>query len=366
MSENKVQYKGKWSTSIQNDLIRAKDLSYPARFLWILLRSYASPDSPCPFPRFETLAYFMGNFRKDRESGELLRKDMDVDALRKYRQELIDKGYREMERRRSEEKHKEGSWASNIYTLLDGPPHRENPGLVKTVAGKSPGPVNPHTKSTHTLKEEPETVKTARSALPSSSNTASSTRAVGATKVAPAGLVGRALRAVGSVGMTEDEDTTQEESSPEVREENTYQEEAEAPEAQEENREPLTSKKKAAAFVSQWKKWYKIAHGKTASIIPREIELVEEYFDLNEGRTPLQLIMLAVGAWMVKPADLSLLASGVDPYWHCHHKSKKIASFINHIPEIEEQIMPSGWDATDSQVETIMNLAKKRFKLETA
>ena len=44
-----------------------------------------------------------------------------------------------------------------------------------------------------------------------------------------------------------------------------------------------------------------------------------------------------------------------------------IASFaINHIPEIEEQIMPSGWDATDSQVETIMNLAKKRFKLETA
>jgi hypothetical protein len=355
MSENKIQYRGSWSTAVPNDLIRAKDLSYPARFLWILLRSYASPDSPCPFPKFETLAYFMANFRKDPKSGQIVRKGMDELILRKYRQELVDKGFLIVERRRNGH----NVWESNIYTLLDGhpEPHRNNSKVEESLAGEIPARKNSRTKSTHILKEVPQPGRDT-----SSSNNASSTRAARAAGKAPAGLVGRALRAAGSIGLTEDEDTYQEESSPEVRQEETYQEEETATAVG----ETLTSKKKATAFTDQWKKWYRIVHQTPASIIPREVELVEEYFSLNEDRTPLQLIMLAVGAWMVKPADQSILPSGVDPYWHCHHKSRKIASFVNHIPEIEEQIMPSGWDASDEQMETIMNLAKKRFKLQTA
>lgn len=356
MSENKVRYGGrKWSTSIQNEFIREPNLSYPARFLYILLMSYASPDSPCPFPRFETLAYFMGSFRKDRESGELVRKDMDEDALRKYRQELIDKGYLEMERRRSFEKHKEGSWTSNIYTLLDGPPHPENPGLGKSGAGKNPGPENPHTKSTHIVKEVPNPGRATNN-----NKFASATRASSASRKAPSGLIGRAMRAVGSVGMVEDEDTTQvEEGSPEVRQEETSQEEHSPQVRQGE----LTSKQKTGAFIQLWKKWFDIVHKTPASIIPREMDLVEAYFDLNEKKTPLQLITLAVGAWMVKPLEKCVLDNGVDPAWHCRHKSKKIATFLKFMPEIEDTLQ---WTGEPEQVQRFMDFAVKRFKLQTA
>jgi hypothetical protein len=99
---NLVAFRGTWAAAIETDFIRNDRLSHGARFLWILLKSYAGPDSPRPFPSTFTL-----------------RKVMQVarETLGKYGAELIAAGYMAKEQRTG----KAGKFSTNLYTLAPQP-----------------------------------------------------------------------------------------------------------------------------------------------------------------------------------------------------------------------------------------------------
>ena len=93
-----LKYSGEWHSSIPaRSILRNAHLSRDARLLWAILQSYASPDSPQPYPSHHTLMKDM-NCRKT--------------ALKKYQSELQEKGFLTAEQPRGH-----GRWLTNVYIL---------------------------------------------------------------------------------------------------------------------------------------------------------------------------------------------------------------------------------------------------------
>jgi len=84
MNESTLRVRGIWNYSISKDFVCDTSLSRHARFLFVVLRSFASPTSPSPFPKVTTLCHLL---------------DVNRDTLAKYMQELVDKGHVEKEQR---------------------------------------------------------------------------------------------------------------------------------------------------------------------------------------------------------------------------------------------------------------------------
>lgn len=91
---------------MDKDFVHDTALSKDARFLWILLASYCSPDSPQPYPSIKTLCRLMG---------------VTKDTLAKYTRELVERGCLMREQRNTN-----GEFRSNTYTLID---HEAKPGM---------------------------------------------------------------------------------------------------------------------------------------------------------------------------------------------------------------------------------------------
>jgi hypothetical protein len=118
-----------WHFSVEKEFVLGQnsDLSGPARFLYIILLSFVSPDSLQPFPGMQLLSNAMGSTEK---------------TVLKYRQELESRGWLSIERTRNP---KTSQFGRNIYNLLDGP----HPVAI----GKKAGMANLPTKSNHKRKE---------------------------------------------------------------------------------------------------------------------------------------------------------------------------------------------------------------------
>jgi hypothetical protein len=93
-----LKYSTEWHGSIPaHSVLRNADLSRDARLLWAVLQSYASPDSPNPYPSHFTLMKNMGCKKT---------------ALKKYMVELQEKGFLNTEQAR-----RSGRWLANVYIL---------------------------------------------------------------------------------------------------------------------------------------------------------------------------------------------------------------------------------------------------------
>jgi hypothetical protein len=335
MPKDTVQFRGKWHTSIDNDMIRNVKLSFQARFLWILLKSYASPSSPVPFPGFETLAYFMSSFRKDKKSGEIESKKMDEDTLRKYRQELIDRNFLIVERVRNGF----AEFENNRYVLLDGSnPHPENPGPEEALAGRSPGRLNTGAKSTHSNKEGTQT-PAARQARCEAPKTRSSNTSPSASAAAAAA---RSLPAATGAGAPDPRQDLK------AGEERVVEEEGldtgSSPES------------KAERFVKEFKEWAKHA-GLSTSITPRDREAVIEYFQDNEEMSVRHLMAIMLCAWQMDPVTAEDEA-GRDRYWYSNKKARRVFTFMKHLTEVQDEL---NWTGTEESIEKSLSAANKRF-----
>ena len=91
----------RWHFTVYKDLIHNTVLSHSARFLWVLLQSYTSKNSPQPFPSIRSLCQIMGTGKN---------------RLYRFMQELQDHGYLEKEQQRVG-----GEFSSNLYALMDEP-----------------------------------------------------------------------------------------------------------------------------------------------------------------------------------------------------------------------------------------------------
>jgi hypothetical protein len=311
MKKDSVQYKGKWHTSVDNEMIRNVELSFPARFLWILLKSYASPSSPVPYPGFETLAHFMSSFRKDRHTKATERKPMDEDTLRKYRQELVDKGFLIVERIRNGF----AEWENNRYILMDGDPHPDFSGLEKSGAGGHPGRCGTGAKEVP-LQEE---VPAKRRGTSSSSSTLPSARATAATKSTP------------SAAQSGD---TPEPPTPDPG-----------------------PRRKTDSFIKLFKYWARQA-GIINTVVPQERDDLQAFFTDNEDTTPEQLFAIQVTAWMMKEGEITPGTEDHEAFWFCRLKSKRIATFIQHLPQIMDELE---WAGGKAQVDAAMAAAHRKY-----
>src|SRR5437879_2244344 len=106
-----IESKKPWSFKVQSQFIqnttsalrkrgnRLRKLSFEARCLYIYLSSFASKNSPVPFPSIYTIRFDTG---------------WGVSTIKKYRRELEEAAL--LSRRQRKEG---GRWSSNLYTLLD-------------------------------------------------------------------------------------------------------------------------------------------------------------------------------------------------------------------------------------------------------
>jgi hypothetical protein len=95
----------------------------------------------------------------------------------------------------------------------------------------------------------------------------------------------------------------------------------------------------AEKFIQEYKTWGKAAR-KTATVVPAERAALQEFFTNNPEVTPRELTALMLCAWLV-PADRKVEGTDFNPFWHCNHKSKRISSFLEWLPKIQEE---TGWN----------------------
>lgn len=76
--KNQIGYLGDWVSSIPNKIIKNNNLTLEARFFWTLVKSFASSNSPVPFPSISYLSKLA---------------NCSTNRVTKYLEELEDKGY---------------------------------------------------------------------------------------------------------------------------------------------------------------------------------------------------------------------------------------------------------------------------------
>jgi hypothetical protein len=115
----------------------------------------------------------------------------------------------------------------------------------------------------------------------------------------------------------------------------------------------------AETFIKNFKEWGKEARI-TATVIPAERTALQEFFTDNPETSARELFALMLCAWIV-PVDLKVEGTDYNPFWHCNQKSRRIASFLEFLPKIQEE---THWTAkmTDKQY----RLAQERFLQQKA
>ena len=91
----------RWHYTVFKDFVQNTKLKHATRFLFILLDSFTSKNSPQPYPRIEYLCTLMG---------------VGKNKLWRCMKELQDNGFLERKQR-----YIEGKFSSNLYTLTDEP-----------------------------------------------------------------------------------------------------------------------------------------------------------------------------------------------------------------------------------------------------
>jgi hypothetical protein len=296
--------KKKWHFSVEKDFICDRTLSPVARMLYLVLMSYASPSSPVPFPGMRTLSTIL---------------QCSEDTIRKYRQELELAKWLVVERRRDGHQ----KWLSNAYILLDGPDDAgaipKKPDMAFSGDGENPTPLKPGIKrGTSTERSEPQ--KQPKAKTNSSSNTGPS----GADAAAAADSTPAATQA----GETP------------------------AP-------PPPSADSKAETFIQEFRHWSEEAK-MSSSVVPRERQAAVEFFSNNQKFTPRELIAIMLSAWIMQQSVTP--GTNHEVFWHCRVKSKRIKTFLDFLPNIQDELE---WSGSEKRIERSYRLAQKQFSLGT-
>ncbi|MCL4550581.1 MAG: helix-turn-helix domain-containing protein [Bacteroidetes bacterium] len=100
MSDDRIIYRGEWQFSILKKFVCNSNLSRNARFLFIVLKSYANDTKKECFPSRELLCQIMNCTQK---------------SLSKYMAELQKKGFLQITRERNED----GEFLHNVYEIIE-------------------------------------------------------------------------------------------------------------------------------------------------------------------------------------------------------------------------------------------------------
>lgn len=224
------------------------------------------------------------------------------DTIRKYRVELEDANWLAVEQRRDGH----SKFLSNAYILLDGPEDAgampKKPDTAFVGIGEKRSPLKPDTKScTITGEEQPnhEVKKNQQQQYRASGDGA------GAVESTPSATQG-----------------------------------------------PRSS---AEHFIQNYKSWGKAARINSTTVVPDERKALQEFFTDNPEISDRELFAIMLCAWRM-PSDRKLEDTEYNPFWHCNHRSKKIASFIKNLSKIQEE---TAWEAklTEKQYQ----LAEQKF-----
>lgn len=281
-------------------------LSFEARALFIYLDSFASKNSPVPYPSMETIRFDTG---------------WGVSTIQKYRRELQNAGYLEL---------RQGTWngrfSSNLYTLI----HSLDPMAAKQSVEKQSTEPQPadlqsadhkSTKRYHSDGRGTSVDSEDRHEVlqpGSSRNTPPSARAAAADESTPS--------------------ATQSGVSP----------------------EPPGPRSKAVKFIQDFRHWGKAARI-PATLIPTEQEALIAFFRDNEEITAQHLGAIMLAAWMMEDKKITPGTETHEAYWHCMRKSKRIKTFLQFLPNIQDELE---WKGDDQQIERVYRCAEKRFKRE--
>lgn len=116
-----LHYSGDWITTVPDSLLHADNISGLSKLLWICIKSFASPKSPCPFPGRSTLSRMLGN--------------VSFRSFTRYKKELIDAGWLKAKQETGDKQ----KFGKIIYTIVS----RVNDDNKSPVA-KSPVAKKPH------------------------------------------------------------------------------------------------------------------------------------------------------------------------------------------------------------------------------
>lgn len=320
--------KKKWHFTVEKDFILDTRLSPMARMLYMLLTSYASEDSPMPFPGMKLMARVL---------------DCTEDTVRKYRQELERKQWLEVEHRRDGH----NKFIRNAYILLDGPEEHptlyaesalgtnptqnvgampKKPGMEKSRTGKKPDRLKPGNKSTQSEKSVPG--QQDRHEVPKASRRST---------VSPSAEPFAAASA---------EDAPSEQSG------------AAAPgtpagDADAASKQPSPASK--AQFLIQGYKRYGTAAGIPTAVTPRDRQALETFFEDNPEISSRHLLAIMIYAWTRTPQAGE---DGTEPYWYCLNKSRRIGTCMKFLTEIQDELE---WKGDEEWVEDVFQKAERRF-----
>lgn len=292
MSDTLQSKKKRWHFSVEKDFVCNSRLSPMARMLYLVLMSYASPSSPVPFPGMRTLSTIL---------------QCSDDTIRKYRVELENEQWLEVEQRRDGHQ----KFLSNAYVLLDGPDDAgampKKPDTAFSGIGENRRPLKPDTKrGTSTGEEQP-------------------------TKREAENQEQQQYRASGD-GAPAAESTPSATHGP---------------------------RSSAESFIKNFKQWGRAA-SITATVIPDERKALQEFFTDNPEISDRELFALMLCTWMV-PVKQTVGETDYNPFWHCNHKGKRIASFLEFLPKLQEE---TNWKPR--MVEKQYQLAQQKFLQQAA
>lgn len=268
MSKDVLRVRGsKWHYSISKEFVCDRSLSRHARFLFIVLRSYASPISPAPFPSVSTLCALL---------------HVNKDTLAKYMRELVARGHVQKDQRKLEQ-HRFGS---NTYYLDE---HLEG-GAEK--ANDLPSPGFSVTEKSEPEKSEPEKPVTKKKPINKSTQKERLT-----TSSNGPGVAGRVEGEV-------DFSASQEGAKP-----------------------PQTPTEVARAFVGWWRTTYQKVFGSadTTQLKRSDTKSLEALISGGIGLRILQAVSVAAWSYYMDKEKQQENA-----YFNCIHFSGNLKSFIQY------------------------------------
>lgn len=298
----------KWHFSVEKDFILNTDLHPMARMLYMVFMSFASPDSPRPFPGMKFLANTLG---------------CTMDTVRKYRYELEQKGWLEVEHRRTGE----CKFERNVYTLLDGPETmHKKPDTVFSRDGLKPTRKLSDSKSTQDeVRAEPQKTKE------QNQEQGITGCAEGAPEAAAAGRSSLAgADAPAPPEGVEGVDWTDANSAPDL---------------------------KASRFLKGFREWA-VHAGIPTAVTDRDKQAVLKFFQENEGFRVRELLSILLAAWLMDPEAVDPDRPDRKKFWFCAKKGRRVLTFMKHLTEIQDEI---GWKAKEDQIQKVLRMANMRF-----
>lgn len=283
---------------------KLRHLSFEAISLYNYLSSFASKTSPVPFPSMATIRFDTG---------------WGISTIKKYRRELEQIGLLERGQRKER-----GRWSSNLYTLNDpAPPSTTFSSVEKQPTEKSSTDFQPsafETTKKYQCTERGTSAGEDRHEVPDPSSRST---------------------AFGGPAAAAEEPPSAEDGG-------------EAPEP------PVSAAKRAESLIQSYREWGTAAQ-LPVSVVPREREAVTAYFQDNPSMTARELTAIMISAWVMEET----VRQGTDHelYWHCRLKSKRLLTFIKHLPEIMDELE---WTGTQKRIEKIERIAQEKFLLRKA